>query len=155
MIEDTQDKIYVNREQSQTLSKSVKGKLVQTRIDSAFKGQQRQTASVGLFGGKEVVLIKGKFSDQLGVVDFDLKGKEQIRITDLERTLIDSVVRPAYAVSPKAMIDIFNKAKNLISISTLADYLDELDYTYPYHQSIGFCLEKAGNYSESEVGLYF
>ncbi|MGV3686910.1 MAG: type IV toxin-antitoxin system AbiEi family antitoxin domain-containing protein [Daejeonella sp.] len=154
MGDNKEDKIYINREQSKTLSKSIKGKLVQTGIDTAFKSPQRQTASVTLFQGKEVIFIKGKFSDQLGVIDLDLKGKEQIRITDLERTLIDCVVRPAYGVQPAYMIEAFKKAKNLICITKLADYLNELDYTYPYHQAIGFYLEKAGNYTKSEVDLF-
>ncbi|NQX42311.1 Transcriptional regulator, AbiEi antitoxin, Type IV TA system [Pedobacter steynii] len=154
MTEETQDKIYVNREQSQTQSKSIKGKLVQTGIDSAFKGPQRQTGLVTIFDGKEVIFVKGKSTNQLGVLDFDLKGKEQIRVTDLERTLIDCVVRPAYAIDPTLMIKVFRKAKDFITVSTLANYLDELDYTYPYHQSIGFYLEKAGNYTESEIHLF-
>jgi hypothetical protein len=52
------------------------------------------------------------------------------------------------------MADIFKKAKSVISVATLAKYLNELDYIYPYHQSIGFYLEKAGNYSDSEINLF-
>lgn len=154
MTDVVQDQIYVNREQSQALSKLGKGILVQSGIDGAFKGAQRQTASISNFDGKQVVLVKGKSTNQLGVIEADLKGKEQIRITDPERTLIDCVVRPAYATGPEEMAAIFKKAKSLISVATLADYLNELDYTYPYHQSIGFYLEKAGNYSDSEIDLF-
>lgn len=154
MTEEAQDKIYVNREQSQTQSKSIKGKLVQTGIDSAFKGHQRQTGLVTIFDGKKVIFVKGKSTNQLGILEFELKGKEQIRVTDLERTLIDCVVRPAYAIDPVLMIKAFKKAKTSISVSILVEYLEELDHTYPYHQPIGFYLEKAGNYTESEINLF-
>jgi predicted transcriptional regulator of viral defense system len=151
---DGSNRIYVNREQSMASSKALKGKLVQSAINNVFKGQQRQTAALSEFNGLEIVFIRGKFTNQLGVIEFDLKGREAIMVTDLERTLIDCVVRPAYALPAEKMIAAFRKAKDQISVTTLVDYLTELNYTYPYHQSVGFYLEKAGNYLDSEIQLF-
>jgi hypothetical protein len=43
----------------------------------------------------------------------------------------------------------FRLAKNQISANKLMALLRKLDYTYPYHQSIGFCLNRAG-YPEAD-----
>jgi predicted transcriptional regulator of viral defense system len=148
------NRIYINRELFPASAKSTKGTLVQTAIDSVFSRPQRQPAVSAEFNGIDVALIHGKFTGQLGVTEITLKNREQILVTDMERTLIDCVVRPTYALPPGEMIAIFKKAKPSVSIPVLAAYLEELNYTYPYHQCIGFYLERAQNYSAAEIEFF-
>jgi predicted transcriptional regulator of viral defense system len=65
-------------------------------------------------------------------------------VTNLERTLIDAIVRPQYAGGIRAVIRCFEKAKDRISISEVALLLGKMDYVYPYHQALGFVLQRVG-----------
>jgi predicted transcriptional regulator of viral defense system len=65
-------------------------------------------------------------------------------VTDKERTLIDVVVRPAYACGIKQVADTYAKEVDKIDVDHLLDLLRRLDYAYPYHQAIGFLLERSG-----------
>jgi predicted transcriptional regulator of viral defense system len=67
-----------------------------------------------------------------------------VDVTDLERTLIDIVVRPAYAGGIKLIADAYKHAFKKIDVEYLTKLLQKMEYAYPYHQSIGFLLERAG-----------
>ena len=59
-------------------------------------------------------------------------------------TLIDFTVHPEYAGGSNQVLKLFKKLKGHISLGKLAAYLRQLNYIYPYHQAIGFYLQKAG-----------
>ena len=44
----------------------------------------------------------------------------------------------------------FRRAKLSLSVTALIETLNTLDYVYPYHQAIGFYMDRAG-YSESDT----
>src|SRR5205085_7215262 len=69
---------------------------------------------------------------------------ETLQVTNLERTLIDIVVRPTYAGGISRVIEAYRAAKGRISVDRLLAILKQLDYVYPYHQPIGFLMQKTG-----------
>ena len=98
------------------------------------------------------MVTSGKRLEGLGVVHAQARGVNY-RYTDLERTLLDAVVRPAYSGGSENILKAFKKAKKKIDLLKLNDYLEKVQYVYPYHQSIGFYLKQAG-YSRKQCAIF-
>ncbi len=143
--------VYLNYEQPK--KKHPEGELSQERIDYAFRIACRVSRTVAEFRGKRVCLLNGKFTSQKGViVKKDDTGKD-IRVTDVERTLIDGVVRPVYAGGVHTVLTAFERAADEVSINKLSATLTAIGHIYPYHQAIGFYLERSGAYSDERIAL--
>ncbi len=146
--------IYLNHEQH--LKSQSTGGLAQERIDAAFKRKARESNNFIESQGSKIYLINGKNTGQLGVVTesvtYDSDTPVSVRLTNLERTLIDITVRPAYAGGIFEVLKAFELAKQHVSINALAAMLQKIEHTYPYHQAIGFYLERAG-YRASQLSL--
>lgn len=134
--------IYVNCEQS--AKPEGKGTLVQDRIDRAFANEQRRTRAIYRILGHEVVLLNGKSTGLLEVGEVNLPETGKVPVTKLERTLIDIAVRPAYAGGVHEVLRAYEAAKDRVSGAVLVATLKTLHYGYPYHQAIGFLMERAG-----------
>src|SRR5690606_7606937 len=117
-------------------------------IDRAFKGKCRVTSNVIEFRGLTVHKINGQNTERLGVIKVTMHDGADIFVTDIERTLIDIVVRPIYSGGIGEVARAYREAAARVSGNRLATYLKSLNYTYPYHQAIGYYMEKAGNYTE-------
>jgi len=143
--------LYVNHEQSP--KPAVKSELTQERIDWAFRRAPRVSSRVAQHDGYRICLVNGMYTGQLGVTTLTGDGEEEWRLTDVERTLIDIAVRPVYAGGVFEVLKAYRLAHGRISVNRLAAMLKRLDYTYPYHQAIGFYLDRSGVYTETQVRL--
>jgi hypothetical protein len=149
-------RIYVNKEQS---AKSSSGVLTQDAIHRAFKGRQRESTFIFEVGDSQAVLLWGKNTGRLEVTSLPYEGAA-LDVTSIERTLIDIAVRPAYAGGALQVLEAYRNALGKASVGTLIATLKRMDYIYPYHQLIGFYMQKAGfpksQYSRlKEFGLDF
>lgn len=76
----------------------------------------------------------------------------QARVTDLERTLIDVTLRPAYAGGVFEVPKAYALARERVSVNKLVTMLRNLEFAYPYHQAIDYYLERSG-YTASQLAL--
>jgi predicted transcriptional regulator of viral defense system len=143
--------IYINKEQ--TLKSRGEGSLTQERIDFALRRPTRISNNFTEHQNYKIYLLNGKNTGNLGVINIEDPEGEKIRVTDIERTLIDITVRPVYAGGIFEVLKAYKLAQSKISVNKLAAILKKLDYIYPYHQAVGFYLEKAGVYKESSISL--
>lgn len=143
LIQEEPKIVYVNTEQSR--KNTYANVLEQENIDYAFKNSARISKNIIEFNGKTIYHLNSKYSACLGVVSSHDKIKNvELRYTDFERTLIDIIVRPQYSGGAKNVLNVFHNAAEKINIKKIIIYLKKLNYMYPYHQCLGFYLDKVG-----------
>jgi hypothetical protein len=142
--------IYLNTEQP--AKPGFGSHLTQDGIDSAFRNEMRISNMIAQYGEYSARLVGGKNVGRLGVVDFDLADEILIPVTGIERTLIDTVVRPPYSGEITEVAKAFVLAKDRVSVNRMVAFLKKMNFVYPYHQAIGYYLEKA-DYTGDQIDL--
>lgn len=131
---------YVNRELTpKGISPNT---LTQGAIDSAFAKPPRVSHKIAKYKGDRVVMLNSKHTGDLGIVN-ELWDDRFVRMTNLERTLIDCAVKPEYAGGVYEVAKAFKIAKDRASSNKIYATFKKLDYIYPFHQVLGFYLELA------------
>ena len=142
--------VYVNEEQYLRSSES---NLQQAKIDFAFSRSPRVSNNRIRLGSHTYCILNGMNTGEAGVENRLITGTG-IRVTNIERTLIDMVVRPIYSGGPTKVLEAYQLAAGRMSTRIMADILRSIGYVYPYHQAIGFYLDKSGKYSEAEIKIF-
>jgi predicted transcriptional regulator of viral defense system len=141
--------IYVNEEQRAKGRKQ--SELTQEGINSAFRRPPRTSSNIAKFRRRSICLINGKHTGNLGVITKIGKDGFPVRVTDIERTLIDIVVRPQYSGAPKQLLSAYRRAGNRASLPKILNLLEKIEHVYPYHQSIGFLAERSGAFRPEQL----
>jgi len=149
LTEQVPSSIYLNIEQKPQKFRDFE--LTQTRIESAFKNKQRLSNNHINYEDHKIYLLNGMNTGNLGVITSIGADNQEIHYTNVERTLIDIVVRPAYSGGVYEILKAFALAQPKVSINRLVAFLQKLNFIYPYHQAIGFYLEKSGAYRDSQI----
>jgi predicted transcriptional regulator of viral defense system len=124
--------------------------LIQANIDRVFKKKPRITNNKRFYRDNAINFLQSQGYAHLGVKKY----RSIYQVTDVERTLIDVSVRPFYSGGVTEVLEAFSNAKESIDVKKLFRYYKKMNFIYPYHQVIGFYLEKAG-YSSEDQDLFY
>ena len=80
--------------------------------------------------------------------------RTNVRVTDVERTLIDIAVRPINAGGVAEVLKAYQRAGQRASVNRIAALLRQIGHVYPYHQAVGFYLDRSGAFSDGAIELF-
>jgi hypothetical protein len=132
------DFVFVSQEQT---SKNLysHSNLTQKAIDNAFAKEYRRTHKIGQYNHKHIVFLEPKNTKDFAVVE--VKG---IRVSSINRALVEMIVNVQYFRNSKEVIDVFSNIKEYININEVFKVIEAFNFIYPYYQCIGYILEEIG-----------
>ncbi len=113
----------------------------------SFIKPHRHTKHVYTLNGYEVIVVERARISNSGVVESHPSSTllpNKSRVTCIERALIDAVVSPHYNGGIVSVYTYFRNARDMLDMASLIKIYRRLDFVYPYSQSIGFLLDRAG-----------
>jgi hypothetical protein len=113
--------LCINYEQSD--KPNISGPLTQEALDRAFQAKQRQSKFIFRYKRHQIVVLSGKDTGVLEVGELPLASGTKVRVTSLERTLIDATVRPGYAGGVGRVLEAYRRARARLSVPGLANIL--------------------------------
>jgi predicted transcriptional regulator of viral defense system len=137
-----QNPFVIFNSKAQRSERTNKSVLTQAAIDAAFSKRQRESHRIYQSFGMRFTLLDSNPLHASDVVT-QAHGGAFLKITSMERTLIDICVRPAYAGGVIQVLETFRRARKL-DVSRLFASLQKSHFAYPYQQAIGFYLQRAG-----------
>lgn len=156
LTEQSPKSIYLTDERTTQVESSRETEISQAAIDAAFQKPARSSNNWVEYEDKKIFLLNGADTGHLGVIAemmTDESGAEvKGRLTSIERTLIDITVRPVYAGGVYEVAKAYRMAKDRVSINKLVAMLQKLRFLYPYHQAVGYYLQRA-DYKSSQIDL--
>ncbi len=151
LTDQSPETIYVNHEQRP--QPRPLGPLTQEAVSRAFKGKQRMSKNVATLGRRKVCVLNGKNTGRYAVEELEDRNGHPVQVTSLERTLVDIVVRPVYSGGVAEVLEAYRRAAGRAQINKLLATLRKMDFVYPYHQAIGFYMERCSAYPESRLQM--
>lgn len=151
MTEQIPKVIYVTFDRETKLINRTK-KLEQSKIDLAFSKEKKAKEITYKFRDYRFVLVNSTSDEKIGVKNIILSSGLIVPVTNVERTLIDIIVRPELSGGVQEIIKAYKSIEN-IQISKLNTYLKKKSYVYPFEQAIGFCLDYA-KVDKNKVDLF-
>lgn len=128
--------------------------LTNNKLRTAFIKPHRYTNYVFKCKNCEIVVIDRKKNSGYGVTTVHARNAlcpNNSRITCIERALIDAIVSPKYNGGIVSVYTYFKHARKKLNIRKLVDVYRQLDFFYPYSQTIGFFLQRLGMQKEASI----
>jgi len=146
--------IYICNETISARQKSRTNDLSNSKLRDAFITPHRYTSYVFQLKNFEIIVIDKEKGSRSGVIKVRADNAlcpNNSCITCIERALIDAVVTPQYNGGIVCVYTYFKNARHKLNIQKLADIYRQLNFVYPYSQSIGFFLERLGMKKQASV----
>lgn len=99
------------------------------------------------------MLLSGKQTGDYGVEEVPLLDGSHLRATGLARSLVNMAVRPIFGGGAQTVLSAYRTAVSRTKtahgtlgtlVAEISMTLDALAHSYPYHQAVGFYLDREG-----------
>ncbi|MES2006299.1 MAG: hypothetical protein V4450_17405 [Bacteroidota bacterium] len=140
---DTPTKDIYLTERKKSDSRAKENTLTQEAIDRAMQKHQRVSQNLIEYNDYQIHIITSKLPYSLPAETI-IKNERQFTVTSIEQTLIDIIVRPAYCQNPQTILKTYEQAKDKADPAKMIAAYKKMQYIYPYHQVMGFYMQKAG-----------